>query len=84
MYVEAPEEKCGKLDGEPFLSNNDTFELEWVLNKLFITMEWSVNGVKWDGVGGHWGGGWVTQFKERSEESGWKDFKVKNIFVAIN
>lgn len=28
MYVEAPEEKCGKLDGEPFLSNNDTFELE--------------------------------------------------------
>lgn len=30
MYVEAPEEKCGKLDGEPFLSNNDTFELEFL------------------------------------------------------
>lgn len=83
MYVEAPEEKCGKLDGEPFLSNNDTFELEWVLNKLFITMEWSVNGVKWDGVGGHWGGGWHN-LRKGQRNPGWKDFKVKNIFVAIN
>ncbi|XP_022288968.1 dorsal-ventral patterning tolloid-like protein 1 isoform X4 [Crassostrea virginica] len=30
MYVEAPEEKCGQLNGEPFLSNNDTFELEFL------------------------------------------------------
>ncbi|XP_048769842.1 cubilin-like isoform X2 [Ostrea edulis] len=30
VYVEAPEEKCGQLNGEPFLSNNDTFELEFL------------------------------------------------------
>ncbi|XP_062617023.1 cubilin-like isoform X1 [Saccostrea cucullata] len=29
-YIEPPEEKCGQLNGEPFLSHNDTFELEFL------------------------------------------------------